>query len=380
MPTLFQNLLARPGDALPWGEIAACPWWQALADCPQDAEYHAEGDVAFHTRMVVDELQAASAWRALGDDDRGVLLLAALLHDVGKPDTTRRDPDTGRITSFGHSSRGATLARRLLWEAGDISFATREAVCGLIRHHQRPFYLLDADDPQRTALTIAQSARCDLLEILADADTRGRISANRDDALLKVALFGEFCREQGCYGTPYPWASAESRIGYFRTIGRDPAYHAHEPANRTEMVLLSGLPGAGKDTYAGASGLPVVSLDAVRGEMGVAPTDGQEPVIARAREQARDLLRRGESFVWNATNLSREMRSRPLALAHDYNARVVIVYVEAPPAVLDERNRRRKSANNGASAIPAAAWERMLRRWEIPDETEAHVVTFRVAE
>ncbi len=376
--TLLYNLFANPGDDLPWDQIAGCAWWRAMEACPQDAEYHAEGDVAVHTRMVVDELRKNPAWRTLPDRDRGVLLVAALLHDAGKPDTTRRDAETGRITSFGHSSRGAMLSRRLLWEAGDIPFDAREAVCALIRHHQRPFYLFDADDPQRIALTIAQSARCDLLEVLADADTRGRFSENREQALLKVALFGEFCREQGCYANPYRWASAESRIAYFRTPGRDPAYRAHEPENRSEMVLLSGLPGVGKDTFASQTGLPVVSLDAVRTEMRISPTDGQEPVIARARDHARDFLRRGASFVWNATNLSREMRARPLALAHDYNARVRIVYIEAPCAVLAERNRQRKIANHGAAAIPDAARERMLRRWEIPDETEAHTVTFRV--
>ena len=119
-------------------------------------------------------------------------------------------------------------------------------------------------------------------------------------------------------------------------------------------------------------GRPVISLDALRAEMDVDPTDPQGPVIERARELAREHLRRAEAFVWNGTNLSRQMRERPIDLFAAYNARVRIVYVEVPEPVLRRQNRSR------SQPVPDGVIDRLLSRWEVPDLTEAHRVDWVV--
>jgi predicted kinase len=140
------------------------------------------------------------------------------------------------------------------------------------------------------------------------------------------------------------------------------------------VTLLSGLPGAGKDTWIDSQRqrerLPVVSLDALGEELDVAASDTgpQGAVVMEARERARVHLRAGESFVWNATNLSRKARAQVIDLAAAYQARVGIVAVEAPAKELWSRNRCR---DNG---VPEEALRRMLDRWEMPDLTEAHTV------
>jgi len=48
------------GQILDWAE--AQPWVRSMAVCPQDALWHAEGDVWTHTRMVVAELQRLPDW------------------------------------------------------------------------------------------------------------------------------------------------------------------------------------------------------------------------------------------------------------------------------------------------------------------------------
>ena len=375
---LFAALLRAPDAPMPWDEIESRDWWRAMAACPQDPVYHAEGDVATHTRMVVDELRALPEWQELEPEAKGVLLLAALLHDAGKPDTTREEPD-GRITSNGHSSRGAILARRLLWEEGEVPFARREAVCALVRWHQRPFYLIESDDSRRAACRIAETARCDRLALLARADARGRRIATDGEtrglgrALLNIDLFSELCAEAGCLSAPFPFPSDHSRFLYYRTPGRDPDYAAHDDT-RGEMLLTAGLPGAGKDTWLRRCrpDLPVVSLDAIRTELKISPRDNQEAVAARARERAREYLRRGEPFAWNATNVSRELRAMTVNLAAEYRARVRLVYVEAPARLLREQNRLRADT----AVDPDSAMGRMLRRWEVPDRTEAHTVDY----
>src|SRR5262249_34908351 len=152
-----------------------------------------EGNVWIHTRMVLESLCELPAWRALPDSDRAIVFLAALLHDVAKPEVTRVEPD-GHISSRGHSRRGAILAREILWRMG-LPFAMREAICALILHHQVPFTLIEKDNGERTAIMVSQLVRCDLLSLVAEADARGRHCADKARLLDNIALFDELCRE-----------------------------------------------------------------------------------------------------------------------------------------------------------------------------------------
>jgi predicted kinase len=363
-----------PDWRIDWTEVEAVfPEAPTLAACQQDSQYHAEGDVWTHTRLACEALAASPGFRERSPDERALLFTTVLLHDVAKPASTRLDLD-GRISSRGHARRGAIQARELLWRLG-APFAVREQVAALIRHHQVPFHLLADPNPVRKAITVSQSDRCDLLTLVAEADARGRICDDGDTLVESVALFAEQCRALGCLTRAYPFPSDHTRFLYFRRLERDPSYEAFDDT-RLEAVLLSGLPGAAKDHWLRQHlpGWPVISLDQIRQELGVKPDDDQGAVANHARELARGYLRRGEPFAWNATNLSRDMRSRSIDLCADYGARIRLVYVEAPAARLFEQNAERQHP------VPARAIERLLGRWEVPDLTEAHQVDLAVTE
>ena len=83
-------------------------------------------------------------------------------------------------------------------------------------------------DAERTVYLISQSARCDLLTLLARADAEGRHCVDKDGLMTHIELFRELCREQGCLDKPKQFPSAHSRFLYFRTPGRDPGYLAYE--------------------------------------------------------------------------------------------------------------------------------------------------------
>src|SRR5262249_16168781 len=219
----------------------------------------------------------------------------------------------------------------------------------------------------RVAVEISQTARCDHLAILAEADTRGRIAPDRQKALDNVALFAEFCRDEGCLASPRAFASDHARFLYFLQRGRHPDSPAHEDF-RAEAVLMVGLPGSGKDHWVRRHlpDWPVVSLDAIRQELKVSPADDQGAVLNHARELAREHLRQGRSFVWNATNVSRLLRRGLVELFAGYRARVRIVYVEVPEPQLRTQNRQR------TAVVPANVLERLIDRWEVPDRAEAH--------
>jgi predicted kinase len=316
--------------------------------------------------MVCEALVNLSEWRSLPQREREIVYAAALLHDQAKPSCTREE--SGRITSRGHSARGAIDARRILWELG-ADFVAREQVCALIRYHQSPFHLINREDSQRQAFLISQTARCDLLGMLARADILGRQCVDQKHLLEQIDLFEEYCREQKCSDGPRKFPSPHSRFEYFRTDNRDPNYPAHEDFH-CNVTIMSGLPGSGKDTWIchHLPELPVVSLDAIREDMGEASTGNQGRVIQHAREKAREFLRQRQDFIWNATNLSREIRGQLVDLFTDYHAGVRIVYVEA--ALHDRENQNK----NREAYVPPDAISEMMRRWEVPTPIEADLV------
>jgi len=354
-----------------WQSLQHLPWVQALRDCPQDPVHHAEGNVWIHTGMVLEALRADARFALATDAERDVLWAAAVLHDVAKPETTETQPD-GRITAKGHSARGALRARRILWELG-MDFARRESVCGMIRYHQVPFFLIEREDAQRVAAAISLVTRCSQLAVLAEADMRGRICADLQRVLDNIALFSDFCAEEGCWDKAYPFRSALARYEYFRRPDRNIDYDAFD-GTKFEVIVMSGMPGAGKDTWIRQNrpDWAVVSLDALRDELDVDPRGNQGAVVQAAKERAREYLRRREPFVWNATNLSRTLRSQVIQLMADYHAKVRLVYVEAPASTLFQQNRSRERV------VPPAVMERLLGKWEVPDVSEAHEVEYCV--
>jgi predicted kinase len=361
-------LVPQPPDwKLDWSSIHdRFEFVQAMQGCPQEPSYHAEGDVWIHTRMVCESLAANAEWRLLPEHEREIVFIASLMHDIAKPACTRFEE--GRFTSRGHSSRGEIMARTMLWQLG-TPLLMREHIASLIRWHQIPFFLIDSPNAIRRLIEVSQTTRCDWLALVTESDGRGRICEGQQQLLDNIALFRQFAEENDCLRQPRQFPSDHSRFLYFRKADRDPDYLAFDDTN-AEVILMSGLPGAGKDHWIAnhAPDWPVISLDALRREMKIAPTDKQSPVVARAREMAREYLRRKQSFIWNATNFSRQMRELSLNLCAAYNARVRIVYVEAPADRLFEQNKARWHS------VPQSVMEQMLGKWQIPDLTEAHQV------
>jgi len=74
-----------------------------MRGCAQSPEHHPEGDVWVHTRLLLTHMRNPSP----------VLALSALLHDIGKPRTSKTAPD-GRIRFFGHEGVGARMAEEIL--------------------------------------------------------------------------------------------------------------------------------------------------------------------------------------------------------------------------------------------------------------------------
>lgn len=364
----FPYAPAGPDWRLDWESIVgSMPFLRGLAAVPQDPEWHAEGDVMTHTRMVVEALVADPEWRGLEPRDRDVTLAAALLHDIGKATTTT--VEAGRIRSPKHTRVGQLLARQRLWYGdvgGPVGFAAREEIAALVRYHGLPLMFLEKPDPARAVITASMSLRCDLLAIVARADVLGRVCRDNRDMLARVEMFREFCCEQECFHGPKTFVSDHHRFMYF--VGQKEYSYVPYDTTKCCVTLMSGLPATGKDHWIryNAGDQPVISLDDLREEMGIDPGDGQGRVVDEAKDRARELLRRGQGFIWNATNISSEMRQQLIALFANYGARIRVVYTECQPEELFRRNRSR------SRTVPADVIERLIGKLEVPTVTEAH--------
>ena len=77
----------------------------ALRGCDQPPEFHPEGDVFVHTRLMISLLPAEVSVP---------LVLAVLLHDIAKPATRTWDEAAGRVRFNGHDKLGAEMAGEIL--------------------------------------------------------------------------------------------------------------------------------------------------------------------------------------------------------------------------------------------------------------------------
>ena len=135
---------------------------------------------------------------------------------------------------------------------------------------------------------------------------------------------------------------------------------------RPALLLLSGLPGSGKTTFARALAEALsfenVESDAIRRDLRASPTYTPEEsatVFARVESAARAALLAGRHALVDATNLTHRDRKRFLQLAARLGAPLVAVRVVAPEATIRERLA---APRTGFSQAGVEIYERMRGR------------------
>lgn len=349
-------------------------WIADMKNVEQHKLYHAEGNVANHTQMVLHELDRLPIYQQLGQEEQEILWTTALLHDVEKRSTSI-DEGNGCISANGHARKGEFTARTILYKDFAVPFRIREQITALVRYHGLPLWLSEKQDPVRSLLEVSLRCNTQLLKILSEADARGRICTDLQELLDALEWFELFCQEQDCWGKPRLFKTNAARYHYFNTLGSYPDYVPFENF-KCEVTLLSGLPGMGKDHYIQSlkTDVPVVSLDDIRRKHKIQPTDkaGNGRVIQEAKEQARNYLRKGQDFIWNATNITKQMRMQLIDLFVDYGAKVRIVYVEKPYDLWRSQNKNREYP------LLDNVLDKMLLKLEVPQLAEAHEVEYIV--
>jgi len=162
--------------ALELGIVARLfPELKALDGCPQEPEWHPEGDVWVHTLQVVD--QARARVDDLPRPQQLTMMLGALCHDLGKPATTKFSD--GRIRSLDHEEQGVAPALSLLDRLNVHSldgYDVRGQVAGLTAQHLKPgaWYKVRDEVGDGAFRRLAAKVDLELLARLAKSDCLGR--------------------------------------------------------------------------------------------------------------------------------------------------------------------------------------------------------------
>ena len=343
----------------------------AMKNTPQEKDYHAEGDVWTHTKMVVEALLDNSEYRNLPYKEQEIMFWTVLFHDIGKPGVTRRNEENNRITSRGHSKRGAQDSRLLMWYAG-FPPEIRESVARIIMVHQYPFtWINEANTFQLRELS--QSMKMNHLKLMAQADALGRETepySEKRAILDRVELFAFACEEEKCLIQPWKhnFSSLYAERLYWEGRGES---HEERPVywnKKSDVIMLSGLPASGKDTWVSkfGEGKPVLSFDNARALFGFKQSDNHGEAVQYVMKEARRMLANEESFIWNATHLSPLTRDKNINLLRSYGATVRIIHLESDPKTLLERNEKRGSTLQGGKILS------MAYKWEPPLPTDCH--------
>ncbi|MEP7070971.1 MAG: CCA tRNA nucleotidyltransferase [Verrucomicrobiota bacterium] len=100
------------------------PEVEAMKGCQQPPQFHPEGDVFQHTRLMLELLPPQVPLP---------LLWSVILHDVGKPVTAEIDPE-GRIRFNGHDRVGAEMTERIM-DRLRFSRAEIDQATEMVRQH-----------------------------------------------------------------------------------------------------------------------------------------------------------------------------------------------------------------------------------------------------
>jgi tRNA nucleotidyltransferase (CCA-adding enzyme) len=162
--------------ALELGVIAKLfPELLALVDCPQEPEWHPEGDVWVHTLLGIDV--ARKRLDGLDYPEQVTVMLGAVCHDLGKPPTTAFID--GRIRSLEHEEEGVKPAAALLDRLNVhtmLGYDVRRQVLGIVANHLKPgmFFKSDPKAGDGAFRRLAQKVDLELLARVAKADCEGR--------------------------------------------------------------------------------------------------------------------------------------------------------------------------------------------------------------
>lgn len=351
-----------------------CDWFRDMKEVIQDPIWHAEGDVQIHTKMVCEELLKLPEFQILSEQDKHIMFVGALMHDIEKRSTTTIEEKYGRICVVApkHAERGEKTTRELLYKEFDCPYYVRETICKIIKWHGKPLHSCS----DKVMINLSTQVPIHFLSMISKADILGRDCTDALEQLEKIEFFSLQGEDLDCLYTPRKFPNDLAEYTYLISGHANYLEYESFDESKFEVIMLSALPGSGKDTYISnyLKNWNVVSLDDIRVELKVKPTDksGNGRVIQLAKERAKEFMRKKENFVWNATNITAQMRMQLIDLFQSYGGKVSIIYIEVPYKTLIKQNNKREEI------VPQVVLDKMISKMEPPVREEAYLIKIHI--
>ena len=158
-----------------------------LKDVPQSPKHHPEGNVWNHTMLVVDE----AARKKEKSKNPVAFMWAALLHDIGKADTTNNEK--GRITAYNHENVGALQAEDFLKDFIKDRVLIQK-ITALIRWHMQILFVVKSMK-FADIKTMTEETDMEEIALLGYCDRMGRLNADRSAENENLRVFMKKCLE-----------------------------------------------------------------------------------------------------------------------------------------------------------------------------------------
>jgi tRNA nucleotidyltransferase (CCA-adding enzyme) len=197
----FSKLFLKgcPSVGLELGRQIGCfrnfPYLDKLQNINQDPIHHPEGDVWKHTLQCVDFI--AGMTLLLSDDERFMLILAALCHDFGKIETT--EENDGKITSYQHDKVGEQMSIEFLQALGVDNYCL-ERIPMLVKEHMffRKFRVIKEKlDGQKAVRRLAIRLYPATIEQLVTLMRADRMNRNNEENIQQIEKLLEVSKDLG---------------------------------------------------------------------------------------------------------------------------------------------------------------------------------------
>jgi len=336
------------------------PDFLLLEATPQSKKWHQEGNVLIHTNMVMEkalEISVKETNKELGIN----LYLGALLHDFGKIETSEVRDD-GRVNAYGHEGVGVSRARAFLKKYfPQYGYARQAYILSLVEFHGHPKRLITDGSKDSKFLQLSLDVNTRQVHDLEVADFTGRIGDHPDKELKCLADFKKKCEELGVWDKYYEIPDSQDlKQNCYNIIRWNVLFHNMDDKDklkrlridalsnkepRAGLLIPIGAPGSGKSTYIESMypHLKNVSMDDERKRLCGDTSDmsRNQEAFENCFRELRDLMRKRESAIWDATNTTRKIRRRLIDLARQNGVEVVMIYFDMPLDLVLERNRTR---------------------------------------
>jgi len=285
----------------------------------QDPKYHQEGTVFDHVERCVEQFYGLKS----RSKDVNVFI-ATILHDVGKYEKTQKK--NGRIHHIGHELESEKLVQELLIHS-DLQLLDRMIITALVRYHDVFFGLDEIVNKEMFCVQYDMLTynHFNDLRLLALIDNMGRIGEGTEDMINQLeSLFVTHTLND-----VYELGWLNRLTSYQRMLlhqGKLPYEHYKLDSDYTsdnEVILMSGLPGSGKSTYAqklleDTSNCEYLSFDAMRKEYDIIPgdwkTEKEVDIEGKARQLLKQHVKDGKSVIIDNLNVSYKTRQKWLKI------------------------------------------------------------------